>query len=98
MHTFMTAKCLILICFFIINSELIAAIKKAKRFYNSLQVCKGPSLGTNFTLVCPYVLLAHYNELKWAESCGIPTHLLRVSVGLENQPSLWGRFEKALMA
>jgi len=46
-------------------------------------VNKGPSLGTNFTLVCPYTLLAHYCELDWAASFGVPGHLIRVSVGLE---------------
>lgn len=29
-----------------------------RTFYDSLNVAKGPSLGTNFTLVCPYTLLA----------------------------------------
>eukprot|EP01038_Epipyxis_sp_PR26KG_P011835 gene11835-15837_t len=52
--------------------------------YNSLEVSKGPSLGTNFTLTCPYTLLAHYNELEWAASYGIASNLLRVSVGIEN--------------
>jgi cystathionine gamma-synthase len=46
-------------------------------------VAKGPSLGTNFTLVCPYTLLAHYNELPWAEEFGVDRFLIRVSVGLE---------------
>ena len=27
---------------------------------------KGPSLGTNFTLACPYTILGHYLELDWA--------------------------------
>ena len=67
-----------------------------KNFYNSLEVCKGPSLGTKFTLACPYVLLAHYKELSWAEECGVPHNLLRISVGLEDPQSLWERFEKAL--
>lgn len=31
-----------------------------------LQVAKGPGFGTNFTLACPYTLLAHYTELEWA--------------------------------
>tara|TARA_Y100001968_G_scaffold189336_1_gene173543 strand:+ start:2826 stop:4298 length:1473 start_codon:yes stop_codon:yes gene_type:complete len=66
-----------------------------EHFYDSLQVCKGPSLGTNFTLACPYVLLAHYEELSWAKGCGVPPNLLRVSVGLEEPQSLWARFEKA---
>jgi len=71
---------------------------KAQRVYDALRVSKGPSLGTNFTLVCPYTQLAHYNELPWAERCGVPSHLLRVSVGLENPSELWERFELALDA
>ncbi len=80
----------------LLSIELVGGISKAKRFYDSLQVCKGPSLGTNFTLTCPYVLLAHYKELDWATKCGVPPHLLRVSVGLEEHLSLWNRFKKAL--
>ena len=68
----------------------------AHKMYDALRVSKGPSLGTNFTLVCPYPLLAHYKELDWAASCGVPTHLLRVSVGLEPIEELWQRFEQAL--
>ena len=69
---------------------------QARQVYDTLTVCKGPSLGTSFTLVCPYVLLAHYEELPWAEGCGVPSHLLRVSVGLEDSDELWHRFEQAL--
>lgn len=65
-------------------------------FYDALRVCKGPSLGTNFTLVCPYTLLAHYEELDWAASCGVPSHLLRVSAGLEDSAELIARFAEAL--
>lgn len=65
-------------------------------FYDALRVCKGPSLGTNFTLVCPYTLLAHYEELEWAESCGVPRHLIRVSAGLEETAELIRRFDEAL--
>ena len=82
----------------LLSFELWGGIEQAKRVYDALQVCKGPSLGTSFTLVCPYVLLAHYNELRWAESCGVPSHLLRVSVGLEDPDNLWRRFEMALKA
>jgi len=49
-----------------------------------------------FTLACPYALLAHYAELDWAERCGVPRHLIRVSVGLEPPEELWERFERAL--
>jgi cystathionine gamma-synthase len=63
------------------NAEAIA-------FYDTLEVLKGPSLGTNFTLrsvelsTCtpdsanfvssPYVLLAHYGELDWVCNSLIP--------------------------
>lgn len=66
------------------------------RFYDNLRICKGPSLGTSFTLVCPYTLLAHYDELPWAASCGVPKHLIRVSAGLEESADLIARFEEAL--
>lgn len=68
------------------------------RFYDALRVCKGPSLGTCFTLVCPYTLLAHYEELEWAAQCGVPSHLIRVSAGLEDEADLIARFEQALAA
>lgn len=74
------------------------AARTSAPFYDALRVCKGPSLGTNFTLVCPYTLLAHYEELDWAESCGVPRHLIRISAGLEEIGDLIGRFEEALAA
>ncbi len=80
----------------LLSFELKGDTSMAKRFYNSLKVCKGPSLGTIFTLVCPYVLLAHYKELDWAKKCGIPDSLIRVSVGLEPSEDLWDRFNHAL--
>jgi cystathionine gamma-synthase len=69
---------------------------KAPAVYDNLQVSKGPSLGTNFTLCCPYTLLAHYTELDWAARCGVRADLLRVSVGLEDSADLIARFERAL--
>lgn len=66
------------------------------RIYDNLKLCKGPSLGTDFTLACPFTLLAHYTELEWAESCGVPRNLIRLSVGLEDVDELWQRIESAL--
>ncbi len=80
----------------LLSFELKGGIEKAKKFYDCLRMSKGPSLGTKFTLVCPYVLLAHYKELDWAESFGIPSHLIRVSVGLEDKDYLWKVFSEAL--
>jgi cystathionine gamma-synthase len=64
--------------------------------YDRLPFCKGPSLGTVFTLACPFTLLAHYTELDWAESCGVSRYLIRVSVGLEDLDELWKRLDRAL--
>jgi cystathionine gamma-synthase len=46
-------------------SILLKDEAKTPAFFDHLEVCKGPSLGTNFTLACPYTLLAHYQELPW---------------------------------
>ncbi|CAM4334996.1 PLP-dependent transferase [Flavobacterium terrigena] len=58
-------------------------------YYDKLELAKGPSLGTEFTLAMPYVYLAHYDYLK-SESglsklneLGINPNLLRISVGAE---------------
>jgi cystathionine gamma-synthase len=69
---------------------------KSPGIYDRLAFCKGPSLGTVFTLACPFTLLAHYTELEWAESCGVSRHLIRISVGLEDPEDLWQRLETAL--
>ncbi|AMD22100.1 HGL240Cp [Eremothecium sinecaudum] len=58
--------------------------KQAKTFYNELKLSKGPSLGTNFTLACPYTVLAHYAEIDEVAMYGIEKSLVRVSVGLED--------------
>lgn len=71
---------------------------RSPRIFDALAVSKGPSLGTIFTLACPFTLLAHYTELEWAESCGVSRHLIRVSVGLEEPAELWDRFAAALAA
>ncbi len=66
-----------------------------KVFHDRLQFNKGPSLGTNFTLVSPYTMMAHYDELHWANGYGVPSHLLRVSIGLENIDDIISRFDEA---
>jgi len=72
------------------------APQNSPRIYDRMAVCKGPSLGTVFTLACPFTLLAHYTELEWAESRGVSRYLIRVSVGLEDPEELWGRLAAAL--
>ena len=66
------------------------------KVFDQLEVCKGPNLGTNFTLCCPYTILAHYTELDFVEGCGVSRWLLRVSVGTEPIDVLKERFARAL--
>ena len=71
------------------------APETAPRFYDALRINKGPSLGTNYTLCCPYTILAHYTELDWAESLGVSRWLIRISVGLDDADDLCARFAEA---
>jgi cystathionine gamma-synthase len=71
---------------------------RAVAFYDRIETAKGPSLGTNFTLTSPYVILAHFLELDWAAQFGIPADLIRISVGLEDADDLKTRFAVALKA
>jgi len=66
-----------------------------RSFYDALDVAKGPSLGTDFTLVCPYTLLAHYHELDFAMHYNVAPNLLRIAVGLEDLDSLKDKFQSA---
>jgi len=79
---------------FVLKGEEAAA----RAFYDALEVSKGPSLGTDFSLACPYTLLAHYGELEWAAERGASRNLLRIWVGLEEPEDLKGRFEQAFEA
>ena len=67
-------------------------------FYNSLQCAKGPSLGTNFTLACPYTILAHYGERPWAATYGIEEGMIHISFGLEDREVLLQWLARALEA
>ncbi len=77
-------------------SFVLKSPKKTPKVYDALRLSKGPSFGTQFTLVCPYVMLAHYTELEWAEGCGVPANLLRVSCGIEPVETIIAAFEEAL--
>ncbi|SCU92416.1 LAFA_0F10286g1_1 [Lachancea sp. 'fantastica'] len=69
---------------------------QAHAFFDALQLCKGPSLGTNFTLACPYAILAHYTELDEVAKYGVERNLVRVSVGLESPEALKETFRHAV--
>ncbi|MGA1130210.1 MAG: PLP-dependent transferase, partial [Chthoniobacterales bacterium] len=72
------------------------AARNTPRIFEKLRVSRGISLGTSYSLVCPYVQLAHYHELGWARACGIDPYLLRIAVGTEPWEDLRRRFEGAL--
>jgi cystathionine gamma-synthase len=67
-----------------------------QKMYDFLELSKGPSLGTNFTLCCPYTILAHFDEFEFAEKYGVDRRLIRISVGLEDVHDLVSRFTEAL--
>lgn len=58
-------------------------------FYNACPIVKGPSFGTTFTMMCPFLYLAHYElvtskkgrEHLWAN--GLNPELIRLSIGAE---------------
>lgn len=74
------------------------AAKYTEAFYDALEITKGPNLGTSFSLCCPFTLIAHYNELEWAESAGASRWLIRISAGLESADELIGRLDRAFSA
>ena len=73
-------------------------------FYDYLETVKGPSFGVNFTVVCPYFYLAHYDLVKdgnpssLLKNLGINRDLIRISVGCEEEKVLINTFAKALEA
>lgn len=71
---------------------------QAITFFDELDTAKGPSLGTNFTLSSPYVILAHYAELEWVQQFGVDPDLVRISIGLEDPVALCDKVRLALDA
>ena len=72
------------------------APRVTEAFYDALEITKGPNLGTSFSLCCPFTLIAHYDELEWAESAGASRYLIRISIGLEPADELIARIQSAL--
>ena len=79
-------------------SLTFASAGASRAFFDALPFQKGPSLGTNFTLACPYTILAHYTELDWAAQYGVEEGLVRISVGMEDVGTLLEGFEQAAKA
>lgn len=83
----------------IISIELYEEIKG---FYDAIQFVKGPSFGTQFTIICPYFYLAHYELVQDKSTSGllhqleIDRNLIRISVGCEPIEIIIAEFSRVL--
>lgn len=71
----------------------------ATTFYNNvnLPIKKGPSLGSEETLMCPYVIFAHYKDSKKKlKRLGLDFYLMRLSVGIEPVKEIISSLRNAL--
>ena len=73
-----------------------------RAFYDAIEVAKGPSFGTSFSLLCPFLYLAHYDLVsdpagrQTLHRNGIDPELLRFSCGTEPIDELKAIFSDAL--
>ncbi|KAI0812440.1 hypothetical protein BC629DRAFT_1589207 [Irpex lacteus] len=76
---------------------LFSSVSAAKASFNALPCPKleGPSFGTDFSIVCPYAIIAHYRELNWAKGFGVPLELVKVWVWMEPVEELMEAFRVA---
>ncbi|KAJ7069881.1 pyridoxal phosphate-dependent transferase [Mycena amicta] len=79
-------------------SVTFTSLPAARAFFDALPFYKGPSLGTSFTLACPYAVLVHYTEMDWAAKFGVEETMVRVSVGQEETEGLVAGFRIAVEA
>jgi cystathionine gamma-synthase len=79
-------------------SLTFTSLAASKAFYDALACYKGPSLGTRFTLACPYTIIAHYREMEWAAEFGVEEGIVRLSVGCEDRERLMKALEVAFNA
>ena len=83
----------------IISIELYESIET---FYDAIQFVKGPSFGTQFTIICPYFYLAHYDLVQdksasgLLNQLGIDRNLIRISVGCEPIEDIIAEFSRVL--
>jgi cystathionine gamma-synthase len=72
------------------------------RFYDRVELPKGPSFGMSTTLLCPYIYLAHYDILPTRSSsselkdAGLSPDLIRLSVGTEPADEIIAALNAAL--
>ncbi|MCC5806595.1 MAG: PLP-dependent transferase [Opitutales bacterium] len=72
------------------------------RVYDRLRMAKSPSFGTEFSMICPFLYLAHYDLVSTPEgreqlrSAGLAPDLLRLSVGVEPVKGIIEALDEAL--
>ena len=77
---------------------------RLKEFYDHTAFAKGPSFGTSFTLLCPFMYLAHYDLVSndqgrnHLRSIGIDPDLVRISFGVEPLEAIKEEFSRSLDA
>jgi cystathionine beta-lyase/cystathionine gamma-synthase len=84
-----------LLSFVLKNSNL----KNAENFYDNIlpPILKGPSLGSEKTLLSPYVIMAHYDDPRTIlEQLGLDFYLMRLSVGIESSDQIINSLNYAL--
>lgn len=71
-------------------------------FYDRVRMVKGPSFGAAFSILCPFLYLAHYDLVRseagrqHLQAAGLPPELLRLSVGFEDPETLIAVLNEAL--
>ena len=71
-------------------------------FYDRSRLVKSPSFGTRWTMMCPFMYLAHYDLVSTAsgrailEKQGLDPHLVRLSVGLEPVEAILEELDRTL--
>ncbi|KAJ5531565.1 Pyridoxal phosphate-dependent transferase major region subdomain 2 [Penicillium freii] len=73
----------------------------ARRFYDGVDIFKGGSFGTIFTLSTPFAQLTTDADRARFAGAGIPSHIVRISIGMEDidalVDTLFGAIEMAMM-
>lgn len=70
-------------------------LEQAIRFYNELQLLKGLSQATNYTIALPYNVVMKY-PVSGSKIEGLDPTLIRICVGLESQANLVSALQKAI--
>jgi cystathionine gamma-synthase len=71
-------------------------------FYDPSRIVKSPSFGARFTMMCPFMYLAHYDMVKTTKGratlnqLGVNPDLIRLSVGMEPVEAIIAELDRTL--